>query len=132
MIGTIVNVIAIAAGSVIGGTLKKAMSERVNDTLFTAMGVAAMVLGFNSAMQNMPNSSYPVLFIASLAIGGAIGSSLRLGERMENATSRRGGKELGQGLVTGCAWARFLFWVLCRARCTEMPRFCSPTPCSTS
>ena len=95
MIGTIVNVIAIAAGSVIGGTLKKVMSERVNDTLFTAMGVAAMVLGLNSAMQNMPNSSYPVLFITSLAIGGAIGSSLRLGERMENATSRRGGKDLG-------------------------------------
>ena len=43
-----------------------------------------------------------MLFIASLAIGGAIGSSLRLGERMGNATSRRGGKELGQGLVTGC------------------------------
>lgn len=99
MIGTIVNVIAIVAGSVIGGTLKRVMSERVSSTLFTAMGVAAMVLGINSAVQNMSNSSYPVLFIASLAIGGAIGSSLRLGER---ATSRRGGKELGQGLVTGC------------------------------
>lgn len=102
MIGTIVNVIAIVAGSVIGGTLKRVMSERVSSTLFTAMGVAAMVLGINSAVQNMSNSSYPVLFIASLAIGGAIGSSLRLGERMGNATSRRGGKELGQGLVTGC------------------------------
>lgn len=102
MIGTIVNVIAIVAGSVIGGMLKRVMSERVSSTLFTAMGVAAMVLGINSAVQNMSNSSYPVLFIASLAIGGAIGSSLRLGERMGNATSRRGGKELGQGLVTGC------------------------------
>ena len=103
MIGTIVNVIAIVAGSVAGGTLKRVMSERVSSTLFTAMGVAAMVLGINSAVQNMSNSSYPVLFIASLAIGGAIGSSLRLGERiMGNATSRRGGKELGQGLVTGC------------------------------
>lgn len=85
MIGTIVNVIAIVAGSVIGGTLKRVMSERVSSTLFTAMGVAAMVLGINSAVQNMSNSSYPVLFIASLAIGGAIGSSLRLGERMGNA-----------------------------------------------
>ena len=136
MIGTIVNVIAIVAGSVIGGTLKRVMSERVSSTLFTAMGVAAMVLGINSAVQNMSNSSYPVLFIASLAIGGAIGSSLRLGERMGNATSRRGGKELGQGLVTGC----LLFCVgtlsilgpPCRAHCTETLRSCSPTPCSTS
>ena len=58
MIGTIVNVIAIVAGSVLGGTLKRVMSERVSSTLFTAMGVAAMVLGINSAVQNMSNSSY--------------------------------------------------------------------------
>lgn len=102
MIGTIVNVIAIVAGSVIGGTLKRVMSARVNSTLFTAMGVAAIALGLNAAVQSMPNSSYPVLFIASLAIGGAIGSMLRLGERMDEFTSRKGGKELGQGLVTGC------------------------------
>lgn len=102
MIGTIVNVIAIAAGSVIGGTLKRVMSACVNSTLFTAMGVAAITLGLNAAVQNMPNSSYPVLFIASLAIGGAIGSMLRLGERMDEFTSRKGGKELGQGLVAGC------------------------------
>lgn len=102
MIGTIVNVIAIVAGSVMGGTLKRVMSARVNSTLFTAMGVAAIALGLNAAVQSMPNSSYPVLFIASLAIGGAIGSMLRLGERMDEFTSRKGGKELGQGLVTGC------------------------------
>lgn len=102
MIGTIVNVIAIVAGSVIGGTLKMVMSARVNSTLFTAMGVAAIALGLNAAVQNMPNSSYPVLFIASLATGGAIGSMLRLGERMDEFTSRKGGKDLGQGLVTGC------------------------------
>lgn len=102
MVGTIVNVIAIVVGSVIGGMLKRVMSARVNSTLFTAMGVAAIALGLNTAVQNMPNSSYPVLFIASLAIGGAIGSMLRLGERMDELTSRKGGKELGQGLVTGC------------------------------
>lgn len=102
MIGTIVNVIAIVAGSAIGGTLKRVMSARVNSTLFTAMGVAAIALGLNAAVQNMPNSSYPVLFIASLATGGAIGSMLRLGERMDEFTSRKGGKDLGQGLVTGC------------------------------
>lgn len=102
MIGTIVNVVAIVVGSVIGGMLKRVMSARVNSTLFTAMGVAAIALGLNTAVQNMPNSSYPVLFIASLAIGGAIGSMLRLGERMDELTSRKGGKELEQGLVTGC------------------------------
>lgn len=102
MLGTIVNAIAILVGSLVGGTLKKVMSERVNDALFSAMGLAAVVLGLNSAVQNMPNSSYPVLFIASLALGGALGTMLKLNDRVEAVTAKRGGGNLGQGLVTGC------------------------------
>lgn len=102
MIGTIANACAIVVGSLIGGTLKRFMSERVNDALFTAMGLAAFVLGANAAIQNMPNSTYPVLFIASLAIGAAIGTLLRLSDRMDALTSRKGDGKLGQGLVTGC------------------------------
>ena len=66
------------------------------------MGLAAFLLGANAAIQNMSQSSYPVLFIASLAIGGAIGTALRLSERMERLTSRKGDGKLGEGLVTGC------------------------------
>lgn len=98
MIGTIVNTACILVGSLAGGLLKKLMSE----ALFSAMGLAAFLLGVNAAVQNMPNSSYPVLFIASLAIGGALGSALRLSERMERLTSRKGDGRLGEGLVTGC------------------------------
>ena len=57
MIGTIANACAIVVGSLIGGTLKRFMSERVNDALFTAMGLAAFVLGANAAIQNMPSST---------------------------------------------------------------------------
>lgn len=102
MIGTIVNTCCILLGSVVGGTLKKVMSERVNQVLFSAMGLAAFLLGANSAIQNMPNSTYPVLFIASLAIGGAVGTGLRLSERMDHLTSGTGDGKLGEGLVTGC------------------------------
>lgn len=102
MIGTIVNTACILVGSLAGGLLKKLMSERLSEALFSAMGLAALLLGVNAAVQNMPNSSYPVLFIASLAIGGALGSALRLSDRMERLTSRKGDGRLGEGLVTGC------------------------------
>lgn len=102
MIGTIVNTACILVGSLAGGLLKKLMSERLSEALFSAMGLAAFLLGVNAVVQNMPNSSYPVLFIASLALGGAVGSALRLSDRMERLTNRKGGGRLGEGLVTGC------------------------------
>lgn len=120
MIGTLVNVGTILAGSLIGGCFKKVISDRVNKALFIAMGMAAFGLGLNAVVQNMPDSRYPVLFIVSLALGGAIGTVLKLQERVDSATSKlgrvsddggpdsspdgggHGGHSLGEGVVTGC------------------------------
>ena len=102
MIGTLVNVGTIIAGSLVGGLFKRVMSQRVNDALFIAMGMAAFGLGINSVVQNMPDTKYPVLFIVSLALGGALGTVLRLQERVDRITSRKGDGKLGQGIVTGC------------------------------
>lgn len=102
MIGTLVNVGTIIAGSLIGGLFKKIMSERVNHALFIAMGMAAFGLGINAVVQNMPESKYPVLFIVSLALGGAVGTLLKLQERVDRVTAAKGDGRLGQGIVTGC------------------------------
>ena len=103
MIGTFVNVGTIIVGSLIGGLFKKIMSDRVNDALFIAMCMAAFGLGINAVVQNMPNTQYPVLFIFSLAFGGAIGTILRLQDRVDHITKRKGGDgRLGEGIVTGC------------------------------
>ena len=106
MIGTFVNVGTIIIGSLLGGLVKKIISQRINDALFNAMGLAAFGLGINAVVQNMPNTNYPVLFIASLAVGGIIGTLLDLDGRVGRLTSRSPeGKNqdnrLGQGLVTG-------------------------------
>ena len=103
MIGTFVNVGTIIVGSLVGGLFKKIMSDRVNKALFVAMGLAAFGLGINAVVQNMPNSKFPVLFIVSLALGGAIGTIIDIDGRVSKLTSKRddGGK-LGQGIVTGC------------------------------
>ena len=87
MIGTFVNVGTIIVGSLIGGLFKKIISERINEALFTAMGLAAFGLGINAVVQNMPNSQYPVLFIFSLAFGGVIGTLLKLQERVDRVTT---------------------------------------------
>lgn len=102
MIGTLVNVGTIIVGSLIGGLFKKIMSERVNKALFIAMGLAAFGLGINTVVQNMPNSQFPVLFILSLALGGAIGTIIDIDGRVSRLTSKRAdGGKLGQGIVTG-------------------------------
>ncbi len=102
MIGTLVNTGTIIAGSLIGGLFKRIMSERINKALFIAMGLAAFGIGINAVVQNMPNSQYPVLFVVSLALGGAVGTLLKIDERVSRLTSKKAeGGKLGQGIVTG-------------------------------
>lgn len=61
MLGTTVNVGAILLGSLIGGTIKKALPEKIHDSLFLAMGLAALFIGINSVVHTMPKTEYPVL-----------------------------------------------------------------------
>lgn len=102
MIGTFVNVGLIITGSLIGGLVKKVIKEEYSQCLFTAMGLAAFGLGANAVVQNMPNSQYPVLFIASLALGSLIGTILKLDERINRISAKGAGDaRLGQGIITG-------------------------------
>lgn len=103
MIGTFVNMGTIVAGSLIGGLLKRGLSEKMNQNLMDVMGLAAFGIGVNSVVQNMPKSQYPVLFIVSLAAGCILGLLLRIDDRVSALSARSpGGSQLGQGIVTGC------------------------------
>ena len=101
MLGTIVNAGAILTGSVIGSIVKKGIKEEYQDALYTAMGLAATVLGINNVVSNLPDSKYPVLFILSLAIGGLIGTMLNLEGRFQSLVGKYSKSDLGQGLSTG-------------------------------
>ena len=107
MIGTIANTAAIIVGSVVGGTVRHGLKEKYQDVLYVAMGLAATGLGINAVVQNMPNSAYPVLFIASLAIGGVIGTALDLDGRFNRLVDKHSKEDgdddtpsLGRGLST--------------------------------
>lgn len=100
MIGTIANTAAILTGTLIGTVLKKGIKPQYQNVLFDAMGLAATGLGINAVVQNMPNSEYPVLFIASLAIGALAGNILRIDARFNGLTKRFASSHLGEGLST--------------------------------
>ena len=103
MIGTIVNAIAIIIGSLVGGFFKRLMNENLNNRLLETMGLAAFGIGINSVVQNMPDSNYPVLFIASLALGCVAGTLLKIDEKVGKLTSSNGNdSNLATGIITGC------------------------------
>ena len=106
MLGTIVNTATILIGGVFGSFLGTGIKEKYKKALFDALGLCCIVLGINASLPNMTKSEYPVLFIASLAIGSIIGTRLDLQGRIDRANARlneRNGNENNglQGLMTG-------------------------------
>lgn len=101
MLGTIVNTCTILAGSFIGSLLKKGIKEKYQNAMYTAMGLAACAIGVNGVVSHMSKSSYPVLFIVSLAVGSLVGTMLDLDTRFQSAVNSHSKSNLGQGLATG-------------------------------
>lgn len=101
MLGTIVNVGCILSGSVIGSFVSRGINERYKTALFDALGLATVGLGVNAFVSNMPKSEYPVLFIASLAIGTVLGTWLDLNGKFQSLLQKaKGGSKLAEGLST--------------------------------
>ena len=101
MLGTIVNTGTILAGSTLGSVLRKGVKEKYQDALYTAMGLAASVLGINAVVSNMAKSHYPVLFIVSLAAGSLLGTILDIDAKFQGLVGKYSKSNLGQGLSTG-------------------------------
>ena len=101
MLGTIVNVGCILSGSIIGSFVSKGINEEYKTALFDALGLATIGLGANAFVSNMPKSEYPVLFIASLAIGTVLGTWLDLNGKFQGLLQKaKGGSKLAEGLST--------------------------------
>ena len=101
MLGTIVNVGCILSGSVIGSFVSRGINEKYKTALFDALGLATIGLGVNAFVSNMPKSEYPVLFIASLAIGTVLGTWLDLNGKFQCLLQKaKGGSKLAEGLST--------------------------------
>ena len=111
MIGTIVNVGTITAGTIIGCVVKKGIKQEYQDALMNAMGLAATVLGINSVVQNLPDSEFPVLFILSIAIGSLAGYMIDISGRFQRLTDRFAKPDSGPNLAQGLSTAIMLFCI---------------------
>lgn len=101
MIGTLANICAILVGTALGCLMQHGIKPQYQQALFTAMGLAALGIGLQNVVLNIPKSDYPVLFIVSLALGGLLGTMGNLAGRFQNLVNKLGGKgSLSQGLIT--------------------------------
>ena len=90
-LGTIINVVAIIAGGIIGIMGGKWLSERCQETLIRSMGVCVMVVGLAGALEKMLSvnggkltSGGTMMLVVSMAIGALTGEILDLDRRMED------------------------------------------------
>ena len=80
MTGTLVNVAAICAGSLIGAFLTKGIPDNIKKTLTQGLGLSVILLGLQMAFK----TENVLIVISSLAVGGIIGELARIEERLDN------------------------------------------------
>ena len=101
MLGTIVNASCIIAGSIIGSIAKRAIKPQYQNAMYNAMGLAALFLGASAFISNLPESTFPVLFIVSLGIGSLAGTVIDISSRFDRLVKRFSKSNLAEGLSTG-------------------------------
>lgn len=110
MFGTIVNAIAIIAGSLVGMLLRGGLQNRYRNILEHAMGLSVLFVGISGAMSGLLDANAsPVLYILSLAVGGLLGEWLciearlqQLGDRLQEKLSKPNQDgSISEGFVTG-------------------------------
>lgn len=102
MFGIIMSLLAVIVGTALGCLLKGKLKQRYQDVLFMAMGLAALGIGLENVVNNLPRSHYPALFIVSLAIGAVVGDYWQIDERFNRLIKHFGGRsQIAEGIATG-------------------------------
>jgi len=79
MIGTLVNALAVVAGSTAGLALKRKVPEERGDVIFTAVGLFTLYLGVSMSLE----ARSPVSLILGLLVGTLIGEAVGLEDALE-------------------------------------------------
>jgi uncharacterized protein len=108
MIATIINVLAIVGGSILGLILKGGIPKKINDTVVKAMALSVILIGILeiTGVASKLSSNDTLVIIFSMAIGAVIGESIDIdkklinfGDKIEKKLNGRGGN-ISQGFVT--------------------------------
>ena len=89
--GTIVNMLAISVGGILGILFGRFLSQKIQQTLELSCGVAVIFIGAGGTLSKMllvnPNGTLEttgtLMMIVSLAIGGLIGEVIDIDEKVE-------------------------------------------------
>jgi uncharacterized membrane protein YqgA involved in biofilm formation len=109
LLGTIVNAVAIIAGSLLGLLFRGGIPKKFSVSMMQAISLAVMLIGFKMALK----TDAILLVIFSLVIGSLIGEFIdiesrleRLGKRLETRFSKP-----GSGIAKGFVVASLVFCV---------------------
>jgi len=110
MLGTIINTLAVIAGSIIGILLHRKLSARYSEIVMKAIGLFTVVIALNLAFK----SSQLLIMLISLALGGLLGESLKMDERLEalgKKLKERYSRDAGASFVQGFIASSLLFCI---------------------
>ena len=78
MIGTLMNVLAILAGSAVGLLLRRGLKKEIGETVMQGLGLCVILIGVTGAIQTQDM----LLVILSMVLGGVIGAWIDIDEKM--------------------------------------------------
>lgn len=103
MIGTTINVGAILAGSLAGGSVGSRLPERIRTTVLNGLGLLTILIGLQMALE----TKNILIVMGALLAGGIIGEVLRisdgldrLGDFLQSTLAESGGRNFSEGFVT--------------------------------
>lgn len=102
LLGTIVNVVLIIVGGIIGALTKRGIPKRFSDLIMCAIGLVTTVIGITFAIE----TQNILIVIASLVIGGILGEWINIDAKLnqlgESVKGRIKGEQsnVGEGFVT--------------------------------
>ncbi|MBN1883477.1 MAG: DUF554 domain-containing protein [Deltaproteobacteria bacterium] len=109
MKGTIVNVIAVVAGSLVGLFFARFVTERIRQVIMQGLGLSVMLIGISMALQ----TNNLLIVAGSMVLGGILGEVLdiegwldRMGERLKKRFRSKSGT-----FVTGFVTASLVYCV---------------------
>lgn len=78
LLGTIVNVILIITGSLVGMILKKGLASRFSDLIMGSLGLVTLVIGITFAIK----SENILIVVVSLVIGALVGEGIDIDKKL--------------------------------------------------
>lgn len=116
-LGTVINVVAIVAGGILGMLFGKKLKTGFKETLTNGIGVATLFIGIGGAMEQMLSvsggkiaSGGSMMMILSIALGAVAGELLRIEygfEKFGEFLKRKTKSENDGGFVNGFVTASF-------------------------